>query len=618
MNDLNAISKLAASRTLGFSAAERFISRYSPSQTAPELLEVISVGCEPLLQNVLEKIADSATSEATHHVLLYGPRGVGKSHFISVLHHRLVSDKKLSDSVHIAWLNEDETNTSLVQFCVRIYGSLCEWYPDEYSAAWLDDLLDHPPEEIADVLLHRLVARFKTRKLVILVENLNLLFENLGKDGQHALRTLLQEHPFACLIATSQQLFQAISDRSEPFFGFFQQIPLKPLTLSDAQQLLVNIAECRGQVDLARFLNTPDGQGRVRAIYDMAGGNHRIFVVLSSYLTRESLDQLASPFQRTLDDLTPYYQLPLRSIAPLQQQIVEVLCREQGTVNPKEIARRLLVDQRSIGKQVRVLEESGYLTSTRRGRETFYELREPLLRQAHDIQQHSFLQMLIEFLSSWYEPDKVKITDELNNIGSTPDNFDRCSEALTYYEKAIECEPKSASPRFLRGEALFALHRWEDGFDSIREAFKQSRWDDLGDVASMFTLIFRLSEEEAGLQSRIGTLVDLYEQARSRAVTAPLSARPKANPLSHLGVGLVKSLGNFDANRITPSVLESYVAAVEQRVASLAEFAIPLRLFRYGIRYLINGKESHFVELIQPERHILRQALSERLGVKAD
>jgi DNA-binding MarR family transcriptional regulator len=602
-------SQLAAARASGFTEAKWFISRYAPRRTAPELLEAISVGRERMVQNLLEKIADSASSGATHHVLLYGPRGIGKSHLISLLHHRLVSDDRMYKSVHIAWLYEAQFVHSLVQLLVRIYRSLCERYPSEYAAEWLDELLDQPSEDVESVLTRRLVARFETRKLVILVEDLNLLLENLGADGQHALRTLLQEHPFACLIATSQHLFRAISDRNEPFFGFFQHIPLKPLTFSDAQQLLVKIAEIRGQVDLAHFLSTTDGKGRVQAIYDLAGGNHLIFVSLSGYLSRETLDQLTLPFQRMLDELTPYYQLPLRSLSPLQQQIVEVLCHEQGTVNPKEIARRLLVDQRSIGKQVRLLEKSRYLTSTRRGRETFYELSEPLQRQAHDIQPHSFLQMLIEFLRSWYEPVKLKTADEGDNVGATLDNFDCCSEALTYYERVIECEPKSANHRFLRGEALFALHRWDEGFDSIREAFRLSQWDDLGNVASMFTLVFRLSEDVAGMQTRIGTLVNFYEDAKRRAATVQLSASPYANPLSHLGVGLVKSLGNFDADRITPSVLQSYFTAVEQRVAGLPELTIPLRLFRHGIRYLISGKESEFVALIHPERHILRQAL---------
>ena len=146
------------------------------------------------------------------------------------------------------------------------------------------------------------------------------------------------------------------------------------------------------------------------------------------------------------------------------------------------------------------------------------------------------------------------------------------------------------------------------------------------------------SEDDARLQSRIGTLVDLYQQAaeehgfrrpdqgserrcaenenggetkiKSKNTGATLrSVRPAMNPLSHLGKGLVKSLAKIDASQIAPALLKSYVAAVDKRVADLLEFEIPLRLFRFGIRYLIRGKESEFVELIQPERRILRPAL---------
>jgi hypothetical protein len=182
------------------------------------------------------------------------------------------------------------------------------------------------------------------------------------------------------------------------------------------------------------------------------------------------------------------------------------------------------------------------------------------------------------------------------------------------------------------------MHRWDEGFEAIRSAFAQSQLDDLGDTAAMFSLIFRLSEDDARLQSRISTLVDLYRQAAEEhgyckpqqgaeqrgfgnvnadndksASDHPGSNRHSVqnmvNPLSHLADGLVKSLAKIDADRVTPTVLESCVAAVEQRVAKMPEFEIPLRLFRYGIRFLISGKESEFVELIQPERRILRQAL---------
>ena len=67
---------------------KQFIWRFSASQTDLELLETISAGRESLLQNVLEKIHDSATSGSTPHVLLWGPGGIGTSHFLSMLFHR--------------------------------------------------------------------------------------------------------------------------------------------------------------------------------------------------------------------------------------------------------------------------------------------------------------------------------------------------------------------------------------------------------------------------------------------------------------------------------------------------------------------------------------------------
>ena len=828
---------------------EQFIWRFSPNQTAPELLETIFTGRDDLLRNVIEKIAHSANSGATHHILLYGPRGIGKSHFIALLHHRLVTDPQLQTSLRIAWLNEDETTTSVVQFLVRIYRSLCKWYPTEFSAAWLDELLNQPPAEISTILVSRLVARFETKRLVILVENLNLLFEGIGEEGQHTLRAVLTNHPFACFVATSQQLFKSVTDRSEPFFGFFQQIPLKPLTFDDAQDLLVKIAQTKGQQDLVQFLQTPDGRGRVRAIHDLAGGNHRVYIVLSGFVTRESLDELLTPFRKMADDLTPYYQERLRWLSPLQRQIVELLCRQQTTLNPKEIARRLLTEQTSIGKQMRILEQIGYLSSRERGRETFYELSEPLMRLAYEVKEHSLLGMLVDFLRIWYRPDDfhkfrraglsqttlayvnaalerhqnspdprlhllmqeieqatadnklqelgtlweeraaasnsardwfmagycfneynreygkaVECYDKgleidptsaaaWNNKGSSLNSLSRFEEALICYNKALEIDPRYAfawnnkgnslhrlgrfeealicrdkaleiaprdavawtnkgsslhslgrfeealicrdkaleidprdaaawcnkgsslhslgrfeealicldksleiAPRyaaawnnkgnslhslgqyeeaqgcvdnaleidpgdsyanFSRVEFLLSMQRWHEGFTALQQAFAQSRLENLGDVGSMLSSIFRCSEQEAQVESRFSSLLEIYRQAAidygfaqtSAAPKPPGKFRPSINPLLYLSEGLLKSLPSLAASQFAAARLEMYPKVVEACAAGLPEFEIALRLFRCGIQFLISGRESEFVKLIQPERRILRQAL---------
>ena len=653
---------------------ERFIWRFSPSQTDPELLEAICVGREPLLQNVIEKIQDSASSGATHHVLLWGPRGIGKSHFLSLLFHRLSRDETLRESVRIARLNEDETTTSMVQFLVRVYRCLGRAYPGEFSLAWLDEVLHHTPEEVADLLTRRLVAKFEKRRLVIIVENLDVLFEGLGASGQHHLRTLLQEHPFACLIASSQQLFKAVADRSEPFFGFFQPIAVRPLSLQDVQQLLIKVAAFKGQQDLVEFLNTAEGQGRVHAVYDLAGGNPRVYIVLSRFLTRGSLDQLSLPFQRMMDDLTPCYQGCVLAISPLQRQIVELLCNEPGTLNPKEIARRLLLTEQSIGKQVRNLVELGYLTANKKGRETYYELSDPLMRLTTEVKDGNQLIMLIEFLRLWHhrdetpkqqspsqsEPispylstasDKSKLANDahqtplhdglelaetqayseemirrrqesqtsgrsVSHEAGSADCFETIrtnpQQALLRFSKALETNSKNVHAMFGLSCSFFALQRWDDGFNTISEGLVSDGLDakDHRDIAAVFGLIFLLSEDSDRLQSRIGTLFRIFEQAQENRNSLRTNVHGnRDNLLSHLAVGLVKSLRKIDRARITALVLKSYMAAIEQEAQKFRELEIALRLFRCGINYLITNNAADLVQLISPERNLLRHTL---------
>ena len=188
--------------------------------------------------------------------------------------------------------------------------------------------------------------------------------------------------------------------------------------MPDAQQLLLKITTFKDQKVLIDFLNTPEGQCRVRAIHDPAGGNRRAYRVLSRFLTRDSPDQLVAPFQRMLDDLTPFYQEGIDSVLPLQRLIVKLLCSEHCTLNRKEIARRLLLTEPSIGKQVRNPVEIGYLTSQKKGRETYYELSEPLMRLTYEWKDS---RLLIEFLRMWYrlnENEQLRLAVQNGSVQS--------------------------------------------------------------------------------------------------------------------------------------------------------------------------------------------------------
>lgn len=147
------------------------------------------------------------------------------------------------------------------------------------------------------------------------------------------------------VVATSQRIFKGIQSREQPFFGFFATTHLQPLHTSDAVELLRRIGRHREQTDLVELLATPEGRSRVRTLHHIAGGNHRIYIVLSGVITRESLDDLGEPFEKMADEMTLYYQERMRWLSAQQLQVVEYLCRREDTCTPKEIARHLLATE---------------------------------------------------------------------------------------------------------------------------------------------------------------------------------------------------------------------------------------------------------------------------------
>jgi tetratricopeptide (TPR) repeat protein len=399
-------------------SATNFIWRFTPSRTDPALLEAIFVQRQALLENVLERMSESATTGNKHQVLLIGPRGFGKTHFVSLLRHRISQNKALSRKLRIAWLNEDETTTSFLQLLLRMYRALSETYPDEFAPKMIEELLDLPPTEIERQLKATLIEAFADKTMLLIVENLDALFDSLGDAGQKQWRSFLQEYPITCTVATAQQLFAGVSRRQSPFFGFFDPIHFKPLSVEGARQLLLKIAEQGDDKDLQQYIRTPEGRSRVRALHHLAGGNHRVYIVLSDFITRDSLDELVGPFEKMLDELTPYYQERMRWLSAQQRQIVEFLCTRAAPCPVKEIARHLFAAENTIGGQLKKLRDLGYVISTARGRESLYELTEPLMRLSYEVKENCRepMRLIVDFLRIWYRP--ADLTKRLRQASS--------------------------------------------------------------------------------------------------------------------------------------------------------------------------------------------------------
>ena len=405
------------------------ISVFTPSNTDPEVLERIFVQRHRLLEKIVDRLKRSMLTGDMHHVLLIGPRGSGKTNMVTLAQHRLTRQKKLHDAMRVAWLGEDDTITGLVDLALGIADRLAAAYPGEFEIDYRTLYRGLPPDDAAEAILAEIHQRLQHRFLLLIVENLDAAFKGMGDHGQKRWRAFLQEKGRVATLATAQQLFDAVSDRDFPFWGFFDIHHLAPLSFEDARTLIRNISVENDNRELVQFLDTADGRYRIRSLHHLAGGNHRMYVLLSEFLTKESLDDLVAAFETLADELTPYFQERVRSLPAQQAKIVQCLAAATGATTVKEIAALTFIDERSCSKQLGELRNKRYVQSEKRGKESYYELSEPLMRLCLEVknQRGKPLQLIARFLKVWFTPDTLQ-----SHLTSSPGSTSRADAYLEF------------------------------------------------------------------------------------------------------------------------------------------------------------------------------------------
>jgi tetratricopeptide (TPR) repeat protein len=104
--------------------------------------------------------------------------------------------------------------------------------------------------------------------------------------------------------------------------------------------------------------------------------------------------------------LTPYYQSRMKELSNQQRKIVELLVDRRHPVMVKDIAADCFIEPGTAASQLRDLRKMGYVEAEQNGRESFYELREVLMRLCLEVkkQRGQWVEIFVEFLRIWYSP----------------------------------------------------------------------------------------------------------------------------------------------------------------------------------------------------------------------
>ena len=343
------------------------IGLYRSGVTSPERLRHTSVAREHLLDNAIESLRGSVDRKSKSHLLFIGPRGIGKTHLLSCIEDAVQSDQALGSRVVVVRFPEESNRTlSFADFLIGMCGILKEVLEDEPLWARLFDAVETEEDDarVADTLMPaiREENRRRGRTLLIMLENLGEILGQQIRDRNDvaALRKFFMADNGCLLLATAPLHFDGITDVGQPFYDFFDIQILENLSFEETVEVIRLNLEWEGHTDILETLE--DMRPRLRALYQMTGGNPRLTMMLYELIAHESVSGVQDQFHVLLDRISPFYQSRLNDLPPGQRALLECLAsmRDQKKT-PAAIAMRMRMSQQETSSLLKRLSDAHYL-----------------------------------------------------------------------------------------------------------------------------------------------------------------------------------------------------------------------------------------------------------------
>src|SRR3972149_3164827 len=394
---------------------------YNPRKKSFQQLERSLVGKDrwDILNSILKELLLKKGDCPKQHWMLVGPRGIGKSHLLSLLYYKITNDEKLRKLwIPVLFPEELRMAGNLSKFLERAAREICqdlEKTNDPLAAelkSRIDGIKNVPVDERTDYLfsvltwLHTSTGRF----ILLITENLQqLLGKRISLIEQKKLRAYLQTEEAVLLIGSATTVFDALHDHSHPFYHFFHISRLEDLSFDDLKSLIINLLTDDNQHELAKKVTA--NEARIRALYSFTGGNPRIAVFLADMLKAEMPDEMMAVMDKILDEMTPYFEAILNEMPRYQEEILNTLAAYEPAQSPKDIAAHLEAPQPTVRNYLKHLKENGYVrVAFSKGKYSYYCLKEYLYRiwyQMRDSSHREETRWLMELLLMLYSPTAI-------------------------------------------------------------------------------------------------------------------------------------------------------------------------------------------------------------------
>jgi tetratricopeptide (TPR) repeat protein/DNA-binding transcriptional ArsR family regulator len=382
------------------------------------------------------------------HYLVVGVRGSGKTTLLKRLAVAMRQEPDLADHlIPLSFPEELYEVKGLSDFwwaaCRALEDALDRTGQRQAADALGGQIDGHDPQAARkdphdDTGLHLLLStcRQLQRRPVLLVDNLDFLLKRIDKSGRKlndpqshaywALREALSTQDAPLLIGGSVRLSEPLVGYDKAFFDFFVPHRLGKLSLDDVQLIFDHLAQRHGGPELQRRIR--ERPGRVRALYEMTGGNPRALGLIFELLRQGPSSRAVDDFERLLDLTTPYYKARFEDL-PEQAQVVMhalALAKRDHSKHPfghtaANIAKQAGLETRTVSAQLDVLINEGVVEKDNQGKgRTQYRIAEQLFRLWMQMRSTRRVRQqvvgLTEFLETLFDHDECErmVQAELN------------------------------------------------------------------------------------------------------------------------------------------------------------------------------------------------------------
>lgn len=458
MSESNFSMTMPAAPAGGFAA----ISKYNPHLWSAEQLRAIFVARQSELGEILRLLKNTSCDDVGQHSLLVGARGMGKSTLMQRLALAVDDDADLrAHWLALRFPEEQYTVSTLGQFWANVLDSLIDalgrrGQPTLALDAIAQRIAALPPAEQAAACLATInrCADEQGLRLLLLVDNTDLLLHTLGKSAHWVLREVLQSNPRLLWVGGSYQTFESDSQYHDAFLDFFRVCELRPLRLDEMQQALLALAETFGgsaaREAMQKQLNArPE---RLPTLRQLSGGNPRTTVMLYELFANGQKSDVRSDLESLLDAMTPLYKARMDALADLPRKLLAHILEHWAPIALGQLADTSQVAKGSISPQLLRLEREGLIEkttlhgTTRSGyqvAERFFNIW--YLMRFSPRRQRARLAWLVEFMRLWFSQDELcgLARQRMGEVCATS----RCAHDWDYDRALADALPPEAKER---------------------------------------------------------------------------------------------------------------------------------------------------------------------------